>query len=133
MNLDKDSVINSFVQEIREKFPDVGARMDAWLAHLGFEPEDKAYTSMFEAFSQATTDAIKLRDKNAALKHLTFMSQKLKGASDVEREYIDVYYVEPLLWDIRDNELKKWGWSLMPKNLQALYAEVWDEPRSASR
>jgi hypothetical protein len=125
----KDLEIEKFILEIREVFPDVAARIDGWLNHLGFEPEDKMYTSMFEALSQATADTIKIRDKDTALKHLKYMSQKLTNATNAEREYIDVYYVEPLLWDIKDSELRKWGWSLIPENLRELYVGVWGAQR----
>lgn len=129
MASEKDLEIEKFIFEIRDKFPDVADRMDKWLNHLGLEPEDSMYTSMFEAFSQATTDAIKMRDEDTALKHLTYMSQKLINATTAVAEYIDVYYVESLLWDIKDNELRKWGWSLIPKNLQDLYIGVWGAQR----
>jgi hypothetical protein len=70
MASEKDLEIEKFILEIRDLFPDVAGRINSWLNHLGIEPEDKMYTSMFEAFSQATTDAIKIRDKDTALKHL---------------------------------------------------------------
>lgn len=31
------------------------------------------------------------------------------------------------MWDIKDKNIKKWGWSLIPDNLKALYTEVWGE------
>lgn len=82
MNQDQD--ISLFIKEIRERFPDVATRIDAWMIHQGLEPEDKMYPSMMEAFSQATTDAIKIQDEVTAREHLVYMSknsiqlQKLK-------------------------------------------------------
>ena len=126
--MDKDQEITKFIDEIRDKYPDVSRKIDKWMVHQGYEPEDKMYPSMIEAFSQATTDAIKKQDKEASLSHLNYMSGKLKTASKVEEEYIDVYYVEPLMWDIKDKKILKWGWSLIPENLKELYKEVWGEP-----
>jgi hypothetical protein len=57
------------------------------------------------------------------------MSHKLTNATNAEKEYIDVYYVESLLWDIKDSELRKWGWSLIPENLKELYIGVWGAQR----
>jgi len=51
----------------------------------------------------------------------------LKNANEIEREYIDVYYTEPLMWDIKDQKLRSWGWKLFPKNIKQLYEEMWGE------
>jgi len=32
------------------------------------------------------------------------------------------------MWDIKDKEKLKWGWSLIPENLKELYKETWGEP-----
>ena len=53
------------------------------------------------------------------------MSNRLKNATEVEREYIDVYYTEPLMWDIKDKKLKSWGWKLFPENIKQLYENMW--------
>ena len=87
------------------------------------------FTAMMEAFSQATTNAIRKYDETTALAHLNYMSEKLKTATAIEKEFIDVYYVESLLWDIKDMKVKKWGWCLIPGNLQALYVALWGEPK----
>ena len=86
------------------------------------------YTSEMEAFSQATTDAIKDRDKERVSSYLMYMSRKLVGASPKVHEYINVYYVECLMLGIKDSNLKTFGWKLMPKNLKDLYLEVWGRP-----
>ncbi|WP_019865347.1 DUF7674 family protein [Methylovulum miyakonense] len=126
--MQKDQEIAKFIDEIRDKFPDVSIQIDKWMLRQGLEPEDKWYWDMMEAFSQATTDAIKNSDEQLALSHLSFVSEKLKIASKIEEEFIDVYYVESLMWDIKDKEKLKWGWSLIPENLKELYKETWGEP-----
>jgi len=39
-----------------------------------------------------------------------------------------IFYVESLLWDIKDTKRKKWGWSLIPEVLQAPYIDLWGAP-----
>jgi len=128
MNSKLEEII-PLIEEIRLKFPEVALEMDQWLIRQGFDEESKAYFAMIEAFSNATTAAIKRKDKDTVLKYLLFMEEKLKSANETESKYIDVYYVESLMWDINDPELYQWGWSLIPEKLKKLYLEVWDEPR----
>jgi len=52
--------------------------------------------------------------------------QFLSGGKNL-RKAISVYSVESLLWDIKDMERKKWGWSLIPKPLQEGYIALWGE------
>jgi len=125
--MDKDQITENFISAIKREFPDVGSRIDKQMEDLEIDPEDKMYTQMFECFSQATTDAIKAKDSETASKHLTYMSNKLKHANEVEREYIDVYYTEPLMWDIKDPKLRAWGWKLFPENIKQLYKDMWGE------
>ena len=125
--MDKDQIAESFIAAVMREFPDVGSRIEKQMKDLELDPEDKMYTQMFECFSQATTDAIKAKDSETVLKHLTYMSNKLKHANEVEREYIDVYYTEPLMWDIKDQKLRAWGWKLFPKNIKQLYEAMWGE------
>lgn len=124
-DVDKDHIIDQLISSIKREFPDVGLFIERQMKSLGLEPEDKMYAQMFECFSQSTTDAIKKKDSDTASKHLVYMSNKLKYASDIEREYIDVYYVEPLMWDIKERNIKSWGWKLFPRNIKALYEAMW--------
>ncbi|AJQ95608.1 hypothetical Protein YC6258_03572 [Gynuella sunshinyii YC6258] len=94
---------------------------------LGYGAQDFMYTEKMETFSQFTTNAIKRFDERTVKAHFEYMSNKLKQASKVEAEYIDVYYVESLMWDIKDKKAKQWGWSLLPNNLRALYREMWGD------
>ena len=125
--MNKDHIAEQFISAVMREFPDVGSRIYKQVKALELNPEDKMYTQMFECFSQATTDAIKEKDSDTALKHLTYMSNKLKHANEVEREYIDVYYTEPLMWDIKDQKLRAWGWKLFPENIKQLYEDMWGE------
>jgi hypothetical protein len=125
--MDRDQIAENFISAIKREFPDVGERIDKQIEALELEPEDKMYTQMFECFSQATTDAIKEKNSETASKHLNYMSNKLKNASEVEREYIDVYYTEPLMWDIKDRKLKSWGLKLFPANIKKLYEGMWGD------
>ena len=123
--MNKDQIAETLISAIKREFPDVGSRIDQQMKALEIDPELKMYTEMFECFSQATTDAIKIKDSETASKHLRYMSNKLKNASEVEKEYIDVYYTEPLMWDIKDKKLKSWGWKLFPDNIKKLYESMW--------
>jgi len=87
--MEKDQEIAKFIDEIRDKFPDVSIQIDKWMLRQGVTPEDKWYWSMMEAFSQATTDAIKNSDEQLAISHLSFVSEKLKIASKIKEEFID--------------------------------------------
>ncbi len=123
-----NQVVESFLKEICDLFPEVSVAIDKRIDSLGYGAEDFMYTEKMEAFSQFTTNAIKRFDERTVRAHFEYVSNKLSKASKVEAEYIDVYYVESLMWDIKDKKVKKWGWSLFPNNLKALYREVWGEP-----
>ena len=126
--MDEDLEIEQFISDIRKAFPDVGRAIDVWMEKQGFDEEDKAYASMFEAFSQETTNEMKRLNEGIVRSHLEYMSKKLSRASKKEYEYIDVYYVESLMWDINDKGIKKWAWALMPANLKELYVDMWGPP-----
>lgn len=123
--MDKDQIAERFISDIKLEFPSVGIRIDQQMEALETGPEDKMYTQMFECFSQVTTDAIKAKDYENASRYLIYMSDRLKNASEVEREYIDVYYIEPLMWDIKDLKIKSHGWKLFPENIKNLYQDIW--------
>lgn len=119
--------IVNFITEIKKNFPDVGKLIDKRMADLGMGAKNYMYTDMMECFSDATTIAIKTKDSETASLHLNYMSKKLIHASEVEREFIDTYYTEPLMWSIKDRKLKSWGWKLFPKNIKELYENTWGE------
>jgi hypothetical protein len=80
-----------------------------------------------ERFSQQTTDAIKGRDFIKAEAHLKLLSRLLASGDEATIRCIDVAYVESLIWDVKDEKLKKHGWSLIPANLRSLYIGMWGE------
>ncbi len=125
--MDKDQIIEIFISDIKSKFPEVGVLIDQRMVSLEIEPELKMYTEMFECFSQATTEAIKVKDSATASKYLSYMSNRLKNASEIEKEYIDVYYTESLMWDVKNRKIKSWGWKLFPPNIKKLYEDMWGE------
>ncbi|MCG6878419.1 MAG: hypothetical protein LJE96_04630 [Deltaproteobacteria bacterium] len=122
---DDDIIIENFIDEIRVKFPEVLSDLDEWMELQGYEPEDRMYTSLMERFSQITTDSFKNKNEDRAKSYLEYMSRKLVNATDMEKEYIDVYYVESLMWDDFSGERRKKCWEFMPKNLQSLYLKCW--------
>ena len=127
--MDSDKlIIENFIKEVCELFPAVAEAIDKRMERLGDGAQDVMYTERMEAFSQSTTNAIKIFDDRTVVAHFDYISNKLKTASKVEANYIDVYYIEPLMWDIKDKNTKKWGWSRLPTNLRGLYRKMWGEP-----
>ncbi|MDC9499151.1 MULTISPECIES: DUF7674 family protein [unclassified Pseudoalteromonas] len=55
-----------------------------------------------------------------AQRYLSFIAEKLVNAEAKVIEYIDVYYVETLLWGASSHTIAV-GWPLVPANLQKLY------------
>ncbi len=125
LNMSENEELKLFIDEIVHRFPAVGEKMQKWLEYQGFD--DFTPTAMMEAFSQATTEAMARRDEETVVAHLRYVSEKLTRASAKEREYIDVYYVESLMWNL-DKQGKKWGWGLVPPNLKELYIGMWGDP-----
>ena len=113
------------VKDISARFPIDAQLIAARIEELGYEPD--AFTAWFEQFSQRTTEAIRSGDEILARGHLALMSQRMETADKIVMEYIDVYYVESLMWNL-DDKKKKWGWSLIPNNLRKLYVAMWGEP-----
>lgn len=112
------------VESVRAAFPDEAALVDAVL--LRGEYQD-AYFTWVERFSQFTTDAIKRGEFSRATAHLNLLSALLAKGDEPTVRCIDVAYVESLMWDIKDDKLKREGWRLIPANLRALYIAMWGE------
>ena len=116
---------------IYDQFPEVAADLDSTLKEgWGYEPEERIemWTGLIERFSQLTTDAISRGDEKTAREYLDFMEKQYCSGGENCKKAIDVYYVEPLLWDIKDLNKKKRGWALMPDSLKTLYASMWGKP-----
>jgi len=121
-------LIEEFLSEIKETFPEVAVFIDNSRRETGFTEEDKMFTCDMEAFSQATTNEIGKLNIETAASHLNYMSKKLKNAEPIIHEYIDIYYVELLMWDIDDKKIFRQGWELIPQNLKELYIAMWGKP-----
>lgn len=98
---------------------------DAILLRDGYEED--AHFTWLEHFSQFTTDAIKRLDFTRATDHLNLLSGIVAGGDEPTVRCIDVAYVESLMWDIKDDKLKREGWRRIPVNLRALYVAMWGE------
>ncbi len=113
------------VTAVRAAFPQEAALADEMLVRD--EYDEDAYFIWLEHFSQFTTDAIKRLEFAKAQEHLNLFSRIVAGGNPAAVRCVDVAYVESLMWDIKDNQLKKQGWKLIPANLKALYIALWGE------
>lgn len=113
------------VLSVRASFREAAEDIDANMLSCGYD-EDATH-AWLERFSQLTTDAIKRKDFDTARGHLSLMSRLLSSCGEEATKCIDVAYVESLLWDIRDETLKREGWKIIPANLRALYLAMWRE------
>ena|SRR5690348_16982872 len=114
------------VEEVRSAFPCEAQSIDTGLLADYFDI-DKSPHVWLERFSQLTTNAIKVGEFSKASTHLKLLSALLTSVDEPTKRCIDVAYVESLMWDIEDNEMKRKGWMLIPNNLQALYVAMWGE------
>lgn len=112
------------VHGIRVACPNEARLLDEVLLREGGEV---APYEWLERFSQLTTDAIRLGRLDQARRHLAVVSSILEHGGESTRRVIDVAYVEPLMWDIRDERIKRAGWRLFPPGLRALYVAMWGE------
>lgn len=124
--MDESDSVFVMRQEISNRFTVEARRADTHLVENYYDSD--AHAIWLEIFSQATTDAMKRRDEKVVKEHLLFMAEQLERADDTVRHYIDVYYVESLMWDLNDKD-KPWAWSLIPGSLKQLYVEIWGEPQ----
>ena len=113
-------------ESVRAAFHEEATLVDAILVQDGYD--EAAYFSWLERFSQFTTDAVKRGEFTRAAEQLNLISRLLAAGDEATMRCIDVAYVESLLWDIADDELKREGWKLVPTNLRALYVAMWGEP-----
>lgn len=112
------------VEALRAAFPEQATQIDEALDRDGYE--DAPHTWV-ERFSQFTTDAIGRGDSSTAASHLKLVSRLLAAGDESTLRCIDVAYVESLMWDIKDERVKREAWKLVPENLKRLYVEMWGE------
>jgi hypothetical protein len=124
MNIDPS--VRGLLLGIMRKFPDAAKPMINCAKHR--RSVEYSTTAMMEEFSNVTSDAIRRRNEDVARAHLEYISHLLDHADDKVKEYIDVYYVEVLMYDL-DDESKRVGWRLIPDNLKELYIGFWGQPK----
>lgn len=112
------------VDEIRRAFPAEGAEIDVAHSRDGYEGAPHIW---IERFSQLTTNEIRRKEFAKACAHLNVLSRLVASGDESTRRCIDVAYVESLMWDIKDEKIRKAGWKVIPTNLRALYIEMWGE------
>ena len=118
------------VRGVRAECPDEARLLDEVLLREGFGPEPYEW---LERFSQLTTDAIRLGRLDLAEHHLAVMAELLDRGGESARRVMDVAYVEPLMWDIRDESTKRAGWKLFPASIRGLYVAIWGEQQFMRR
>lgn len=120
-----DPSVRALLLGVMKVFPDVGKRMKRCAREIG--GVSFSTTRMMNEFSLMTSEAMRDRNEQVVQAHLSYVSNLLIGANEKVHEYIDVYYVEELMYDL-DEQSKQWGWFRIPENLRALYVAMWGQP-----
>jgi len=115
---------NRVVDSIREAWPEEAALIDADLLASGYENAPHVW---IERFSQFTTNAIGRGEFTTASRQLELLSRLASEGDEATVQCIDVAYVESLMWDVKDQRMKREGWKLVPNNLRTLYIDMWGE------
>jgi len=109
-----DDIVECFLNEICYTFPEIKPLMD--------NIDVCMTTSKMEVFAEATCLAFSNGNIELAIKYLSYMDKKLIDSHPKEFEFIDVYYVEHLFWNV-SQLTKEIGWPLVPPKLQKLYVK----------
>jgi hypothetical protein len=125
--MDKDRDIRKFIKTIRRALPDAAAETDDIMHKRDFDSEADAGSLWVEALADVTNMCIRRRDQDEVRKQLDFFSKQLDQGTDTVKNYIDVSYVENLMWDLAPKD-KKWVWPLILENLKKLYVTMWGKP-----
>jgi hypothetical protein len=120
-----DPSVRKLLLGIMRNFPEVGKRMMQCARLRG--GVSVSTTAMMEEFSRATAEAILQRDEATVCAHLGYVASVLAHGDDKIHEYIDVYYVEVLMFGL-DKQTKRWGWALVPESLKKLHVGMWGVP-----
>lgn len=128
----EDQIMTSLISDIKQHFPEVTHDInkvvrDFWCGDT--EMEKQSYWLKLETFFDLTNAAIQAKNKRLAQQYLTFISQRLSSACQIEDSYIDTYYVIFLMWNIKDKAIFEWGWALIPDNLKQIYTGMWGNIR----
>ena len=119
--------IKSLVQLIRSQLPSASISADELMLERGYEVGDNLLYLWIEALADVTNDLIQQKNEQEIIKHLVFFSRQFEKVSEKVKNFIEVGYVENLMWNSA-GELKKWAWPLFPENLKCLYAAMWGKP-----
>ncbi|MFZ6735145.1 DUF7674 family protein [Undibacterium sp. Ji42W] len=105
-------------------FPDVARRM--MLIAKRHRSIAICTTEMMGEFARLTTQAMREDNRQVVQSHLLLMSELLRTADEISREYIDVYDVEELFYGLPLKQ-KKHAWPWLPANLKQRYVAMWGD------
>ncbi|MBL8261763.1 MAG: hypothetical protein JNM58_04995 [Xanthomonadaceae bacterium] len=114
------------VDRIRAALPQTALEVDAWLSARGMSIEDGEYMWM-DGLSNLTMEALRLGEYDRATTHMRCLCALLESADEATIRFIDVGYVEGLMWDMDDKQ-KKRAWPHIPGPLRELYVDFWGQP-----
>ena len=123
-----DPNTRALLRDIMRRFPESGVVM------LRYARDRRSIrfnlTGMMEEFARETQRAVSRGKPQIAKQHFDFLATRLRQGNTVDREYIDVYYVEGILHGVSKTVAKD-IWALMPDCLRQLYVAMWGNPRLA--
>ncbi|WP_455429706.1 DUF7674 family protein [Marilutibacter alkalisoli] len=108
---------------VRTHFPGEASDTDAWTQECSLEGP----FSWLESFADRTTEAIFAKDSARVAAHTQFFAHQYLHGSEVIRNFIDVYYAEPLMWNA-NQEQKCWAWDHIAAPVRSLYEGMWGSP-----
>lgn len=117
-----------FIYKFVEHWPDAQIEVDKAIIHLGYSPDDYNPYSVLEFLADWCAGLIVSDEEKTSQAILTWLSNEYEHANIEIRHLIDTHFVMQWMWNIKDVQLLKKGWEIMPKNLQALYLLTWDDP-----
>jgi uncharacterized protein (DUF849 family) len=123
-----DPSTRALLRDIMKSFPEAGVAM------LRYARERRSIqfntTGMMEEFARQTQRAVARGTPKVAEAHLEFLAARLRRGNPIDREYIDVYYVESILYGVNETVAEEL-WALMPESLKQLYVAMWGNPKFA--
>ena len=116
----------NLVLTVRTCFPAESEATDSELIRRGYEADDllEMPTTWIECFADRTTEAVLARDSSAIQAQTNFFAEQFLIGSSVVREYVDVYYSEPLLWNASQED-KQWAWQYIADPIRQLHEDMW--------
>lgn len=114
------------VSRIRAALPEAALAVDAWLSARGLSIDDGEYMWM-NGLSNLTMEALRVGEFDRAGVHMRCLCSLLESGDEATIRFIDVGYVEGLMWDLDDTQ-KRRAWPHIPDPLRELYADFWGQP-----